>query len=198
MVRKALWLWVFFASIPSWVFAMEPEFSADMTLRAAGQVMTGKVYCKRGKVRCEIAQAISIVRMDKKISYTLMPAEKIYMQQPADGVPLAKIGSVEQSELERVAIGLETIGGRRAVKSRVRYADSKGSPVDVYLWLDYLGIPLKVQALDESWGVEYSNIDNSIPPSDDLFEIPADYQLFVMPDVSQMGDFQQQAKGSHQ
>jgi hypothetical protein len=87
-------------------------------------------------------------------------------------------------EIERVAMGTEDVDGQPAEKFKVTYLE-KGKNVSVYQWLRGGQIPVKVEAVDGSWGVEYKNLQAG-PQSAELFEVPADYQKFSMPSLGDM------------
>lgn len=86
--RLALSLVILIAAVLlycGFVLAASPEFSADMIVTdAKGNVTTGKIYMKGNeKVRQEVKSgddvSVTILRLDKKVSWTLMP-EKQYME----------------------------------------------------------------------------------------------------------------------
>ena len=185
MIRKIFLSAAVLCSTVAMVFAaQEPEFSADMRLSTGGHELVGKVYHKEGKIRCEMLQGVTITRLDKGISYVLMPANKTYMEQPIDKQAAAQIGDVGQGELERVPMGEETVVGRSTQKFKVTYGDANGN-LTMFQWLDAKDIPVKMQAGDGSWTVEYNNVEEGSQP-DELFEVPADYQTFAMPAMPDM------------
>ena len=62
------------------------DFSADMVMKSDGQTMQGKIYASSGgsKIRMEMEregqQMIMITRLDRNISYMVMPAQNMYME----------------------------------------------------------------------------------------------------------------------
>ena len=76
-------------------------------------------------------------------------------------------------------MGSETVDGRPAQKFKITYTQN-GRQESVYQWVGDSEIPLKIQALDGSWSVEYKTLSMA-PQSDSLFEVPDGYQKFTMP-----------------
>jgi len=162
------------------VFAAGKEFSADTITKsnAPGMgEMSGKMYFGKDKMRMETAESVMITRMDKKVAYTLMPSQKMYMEMPfgqaTQNMPLDKT----PGEVERTPMGKELVNGRMTDKYKITVmaADQK---TEMYSWMDKeLGIPIKSSAVDGSWSYEYKNVKVG-PQADSLFEIPAGYTKF--------------------
>ena len=157
------------------------EFSADMISRSAGQTMHGKIYVGADKMRTEIEGSIMIARLDKNVSWIIMPSEKMYMEQAIDSKMLPKTPKDASGELERVSLGKDTVDGKSCEKSKVTYA-SGTSRETMYQWVTDSGFPIKMEAVDGSWSVEYKNVSIG-HQSDDLFEVPSGYQKFSMPSM---------------
>ena len=95
-MKKSLRLFLLFmlllslAVMPLLAAAMA-EFSADMTITDGKEVTKGKIYVKPNKMRQEIISedgtAVTILRMDKKVAWTLMPDLGSYMEVPLDFDP---------------------------------------------------------------------------------------------------------------
>ena len=56
------------------------DFSADMVSSSPEGSFTAKLYVSGDKSRMETSGATTISRMDKKVVWILMPAEKMYME----------------------------------------------------------------------------------------------------------------------
>jgi hypothetical protein len=153
------------------------EFSADMVSREGKKIVNAKIYVSKDNVRMEMPESVMIIRRDKNLSWMLMPADKMYMEHPVDMSSSPKVAKEFDGEIERVAMGTEAVDGAPAEKFKVTYAE-KGKNVSVYQWLRAGQIPVKVEAVDGSWGMEYKNLKTG-PQSGNLFEPPADYQKFV-------------------
>ena len=163
--------------------AFAQGFSADMVSRMGKQAMAAKIFVSGEKVRTEMPGSIMITRNDKKISWMIMPAEKMYMEQPIDMSQAPKTAKEFEGELERKSLGMETIDGQQTEKFQVTYTEG-GKTVSVYQWIQDGQFPVKIEAVDGTWSVEYKNLKAGPLPAD-LFEPPADYQKMEMPS---MGD----------
>lgn len=166
------------------VRAEAQEFSADMISRTGKEIVNARIYVAKEKVRMEMSESIMIVRRDKNLSWMVMPSDKMYMENPVEMSSSPKVAAQFDDETERVAMGTEDVDGAPAEKFKVTYTE-KGKPVSVYQWLRGGQIPVKVEAVDGSWGMEYKNLKTG-PQSADLFEVPADYQKFAMPGLGDM------------
>ncbi|MFA0887945.1 MAG: DUF4412 domain-containing protein [Synergistales bacterium] len=163
--------------------ALAAEFSADMAMKAPdGSGMTGKVFVKGPKIRQEMTpdgeKMITILRLDKKLSWVLMPDEKVYMEmkmrESAEDPSL-----VEKTDPAKVRrLGKETVNGFVCEKIQV----TEKSTV-ITQWLsEELGWPIKgeVKAPEGLSTHEYKNIKKG-GVSDALFEIPSGYQKMSVP-----------------
>ena len=160
------------------------EFSADMVSRGEEQTVNARIYVAPQKVRMEMPESVMIIRRDKNLSWMLMPSEKMYMEHPVDMSSAPKVAKNFDNETERVAMGTEPVDGTPADKFKVTYTE-KGKNVSVYQWLRDGAIPVKIEALDGTWSMEYKNLKTGPQPAD-LFEPPADYQKFAMPGMGDM------------
>ena len=153
--------------------ASPPEFSADTTMVAKGQTVSGKIFVSNDKSRVETPQGIRIVRKDLQTSYLLQPEQKTYMQFPVSFSPFS------EDESSRVSLGAEEVNGTTLDKFKGVFQSPKG-PVAYYQWETSEGIPVMKEAEDKSWGVEYKNVQTGSQPAE-LFEIPPDYQKAETP-----------------
>lgn len=183
-VRRFLRITVFMVTLflfPAMAAAF--GFSADVVSGDGKEVMSGKIYISDDKMRTEFSEMISIVRVDKKVVWMLMPEEKMYMETVFQMSPKHQIPKAEASpdEVERVFIGKETVNGYATDKYRVTVKGHKEGSHYVWISTD-LGLPLPVKsaALDGSWWQEYRNIKVGSPNAS-LFEIPSGYQKVDMP-----------------
>ncbi len=161
------------------------EFSADMTMSDAKEkVSSGKIYIKGSqKIRQEITidgeTNITILRLDKKVSWTLLP-EKQYMEI---AFPFDPNQPNQEYGYEQSVLGTETVNGYECKVVQYTYKDKKYG-VLVQWVSDKLGFPVKTQTKDSKGKItstiEYKNIKPAVQP-DSLFEIPAGYQKLGMP-----------------
>ena len=155
------------------------EFSANMVSRTSEGTVSGKIYCAGQKMRTETPDAIMIVRLDKNLSWMIMPAEQMYMEQAIDRNALPRTSQHVAGEIERVSMGKEEVNGQSTEKFKVTYKEGTAQLV-MYQWVADSGFPVKMEAADGSWSVEYKNIVIG-PQSASLFEVPAGYQMMTVP-----------------
>lgn len=166
--------------------AVARDFSADMVFTTKAGVFTGKIFVAKEKTRMETPQAITITRIDKNVVWILMPAQRMYMEQPLKPENVVATTDKMPGEIERKLVGKETIDGKTTNKYRIVYvADDKKETI--FQWIADSGLPIKSAAVDGSWIVEYKNLKTDKQPNT-LFEIPTGYQKFslglpVMPET---------------
>jgi len=169
---------------PTQVSALTVDFSADMTLTdVKGKISSGKVFVKSGvKIRQEIlvdnVSAITILRVDKMLSWTLMPEQKQYMEIKLSAIPNAPV----DTSYAQVALGTQTINGYVCDGIQYTYNDKKlGVAI---IWTSArLGYAVKTETKDSKGKTtatyEIKNIKEA-PQADSLFEVPAGYTKFSM------------------
>lgn len=169
------------------VFSIEAaaqEFEADMVNTSRSGVYNAHINVGKDKMRVESDNNIVISRMDKSVVWVLVPSQKIYMEQALDPTQMTVTSDKVDGETDRELMGTDNIDGYPVDKYKITY--SLGGMQNVmYMWLSKsLNIPLKTQAADGSWMIEYKNIKKGPQPGQ-LFEIPSGYNKF---DMSNMGD----------
>ena len=164
--------------------ALAMDFSADMISRVGQETMQSKIYVSEEKTRMEMPQMTTIIRHDKKVSWMLMPSEKMYMEHPIDPSKAPKTAKNFDGEMERTSLGVEAVDGVQAEKFKVIYKEGKKIE-SVYQWIKDGQIPVKVEAIDGSWSTEYKNISTATQPAD-LFEIPDGYTKMSMPSLGDL------------
>jgi outer membrane lipoprotein-sorting protein len=190
MFKKFLLFPLFIFLLSGVCFAF--EFSADtvMTHKGGGKT-TGKIYYKSDRFRMDMKapeQMIMITRMDKKVIWNIMPAEKMYMELPFDLKNRPMVDEKFEGEIERKHIGNETIDGHPTKKYLITYkSDNKKHQVYQW-WATDINFPVKTAATDGSWVQEYKNIKIGTQP-DSLFELPKGYKKFQFPGGMNMRDF---------
>lgn len=166
------------------------EFSADMVSLGKGGTFRGKIFMAKDKIRMEMAENVTITRMDKKVVWVLMPKEKMYMEQPFQFDPSVAATDKIPGEVERTLVGKEQVSGQMANKYRIVYRQNARQET-IYQWLvPGIDIPVKTSAADGSWTMEYKNIKMGRQP-DSLFELPAGYQKFSCQMPSMKGILEQ-------
>ncbi len=165
---------VFAAIILTAATALAADFSADMVHTSKAGIVKQKLFISNDKSRMETAEAISIIRPDKKVMWMLMPQQKMYMEQSLDPSNIPATSEKYAGEIERTLVGKEAVDGRMTDKYRIVYT-AAGTKTTVYQWFaPDLGIPVKTASEDGSWMMEYKNIKVGSQP-DSLFELPAGY-----------------------
>ena len=159
------------------------DFSADTVYTAEGHKTTGKIYSKSDRFRMEMTgpqQMISISRMDKKVAWSIFPAQKSYMEMQLDPgmAPKTEI----RGEIERKQVGAETIDGHPAKKYLVTYKDGSKT-AQIYQWMAMdINFPVKTADINNKWTQEFRNIKVG-PQPDNLFELPAGYKKMQIPQM---------------
>ena len=157
------------------------EFSADMISHGSGQTIQARIFVKDQKSRMEMPQMLMINRSDLGVAWMVMPAQGMYMEHPIDPKISAQTSRDVDGEISREPMGKETVNGTLTEKFKVTYSTA-GATQSMVQWIGPQNIPVKVEAIDGSWGVEYRNIQTS-GVSDELFELPAGVQKMQMPSV---------------
>jgi hypothetical protein len=160
-------------------FAQEVQldrYSADqVTIYDERNRRTSKVYLEKDKMRSEVdmgpAQVVTVVRLDEKIVYVMLPTAKLFVEKPLvanDGLLLR----LADKDTPRELVGSETVQGR----SYDKYKMTANGGV-FYLWVDKsTRLPVQIVSADNRTRIE--NIQVGPQPAD-LFKPPPDYQKFV-------------------
>ncbi|HAW71591.1 MAG TPA: hypothetical protein DCY84_00825 [Firmicutes bacterium] len=188
-MKKSLRLFLLFmlllslAVMPLLAAAMA-EFSADMTITDGKEVTKGKIYVKPNKMRQEIISedgtAVTILRMDKKVAWTLMPDLGSYMEVPLDFDPNGP--QAEAGKYETVNVGTETIGGYHCEIVKYVYKDKKLGNTIIWQAKELGGFGIKIENYNSKGKLEttttFTNIKAEKQP-DELFELPEGYSKFM-------------------
>jgi hypothetical protein len=175
------------------------EYSANQVIESEAVAIKSTVYVTPTKERREMSQGgtnmVMISRFDKKVIWTLMPEQKMYME-------MAMTSSSDKSDLsgyqiEQTPLGEEKLDGQTMNKSKIIMTHSSGSKFGGFMWTTKEGIPAKIDALSVTKGskdrfkMEQNNIKVGKQPPE-LFEIPKDFQVMNM---GGMGDMFKGRKG---
>jgi hypothetical protein len=173
------------------------EYSADVVMETENNVMNYKVYYGLGgKQRQDMSyqgnQQIMILRQDKKVSWMLMPEQKMYMETRLEQQTKGnQVRDMSDCEVDAKASGSESINGVTAEKSRISMSCPNKVGYEGYMWVTKEGIMVKMDATTTYDGkkshfkTELKNL--KIAKQDpSLFEIPAGYKKFSMPGFSGM------------
>ncbi len=187
----------------------QSEFSAEVFNNLRPDGPQAKVYFGKDKARFESAKKDAhgggavIVDLAKQTWTVVMDERQMYMDMPSQMAKqrvtydFFRTGDVENACNDWIQrpenkggschkVGSETVNGRSTVK--YEGTNSKGETGDV--WIDpKLRFPVKWQGKDNSSG-ELRNIQEGSQPAS-LFEIPAGYKKFEMPNMGNMGGMTQ-------
>lgn len=165
-------------------------FSADHVVKVGATTTTGKVYATQNAMRMESQldgrQVISIVRVDQKVLWSLLPDRKAYielsLQSLTDAATLSQLPGAPP--LQHTNIGSEQVGAHLCDKSRVQ-STSNGKTSAFVEWAarDLGGFVVKRADENGKWSIEYQNVQFGAQDAS-LFEIPAGYQKL---DITGMG-----------
>jgi hypothetical protein len=125
-----------------------------------------------------MARVVSIINPSKKLAYVLYPDQKVLL---SFGLPNEQTNAPTNSNLEKKALGNETVDGHACVKNKVTLTDDAGRPVDVILWnaTDLKDFPVQIQTKEgENTSMMRFRQVQLTKPDAGLFEPPADYTRF--------------------
>ncbi|MBE0604588.1 MAG: DUF4412 domain-containing protein [Deltaproteobacteria bacterium] len=173
------------------------EYSADRHMGTGEGGMSMKVYSAPGKERMEMekGEAVNIMRMDKKLMWTLMPAQKQYMEHKFSEQPEGKRtkGDYNDCDVRQTDAGKETVNGFPTRKMKVEISCPGNEKNTGTIWLTKEDIPIKMEVSKagapkkDVVRIELKNL--KIGKQDPkLFEVPAGYALMTIPSL---GNIQQ-------
>ena len=167
------------------------EYSGDEVVETAESMSKTKIYSTPMMERREMSeggqQMISIARHDKKVTWMLMPEEKMYMEMPIGQSAEKKDAKTDLSayKIEQTPMGQETLNGIVMNKGKMIMTGKDGSKMGGFMWTTKEGIIAKMDALSVEKGkkdrfkLEMTNLKIGKQPAD-LFEIPKGYEKMDM------------------
>lgn len=174
------------------------EYSADSVLETADAKMQGHVNYTPTRERREMVMGrggekiFMIMREDKKVAWTLMPADKMYIETNINQANSSTSPDASKYKMEHTVIGPDTINGISTTKSKIVMTGPKGEKMDGFMWLSKDNIMVKIDATASDknkktrFMTELSNL--KIGKQDaKLFEIPAGYEKMSMPGMPGQG-----------
>ena len=179
------------------VMAWEPanvDYSADQTMETAEMTMAGPVYVSKDKERREMliegTRQISIIRHDKKLMWTLMPEQRMYME--ANLQASKDKTDLSEYQIEQTAMGDEVLNGVKTTKSKIVMTGKDGAKMGGFWWMSKEGVLVKMDviAVDKNSKAriktELKNL--KIAKQDPaLFEIPEGYERMGMMNMLMKG-----------
>jgi hypothetical protein len=183
LLAAAVWLMISAPALAAGPYSAEVVIKAKGSRDAVSRVFVGGQ--DRWRVETGAKGEATIVRLDRKMVLTILPASRSYFISPLSDEEAKPDFQASKPSLEakvaRKALGKEAIGGRPATKYYVTLSGPGQRPSARYEWLsDELGVPVKMQAVDNTWSMEYRGI--KLGPQDPrLFEVPAGYAKLAIP-----------------
>jgi hypothetical protein len=172
------------------------EYSADSVIETAEVSMKGRVHYAPTRERREMVMGrggdkmITITRHDKKVAWTLMPAEKMYME-----TSIAKSKSkddLSSYKIEQTVVGPDTVNGVSTTKSKIIMTGPKDEKMGGFMWTTKENIVVKMDAIaidkkqKHRYKTELTNL--KVGKQDPkLFEVPAGYEKMSIPGMFMPG-----------
>jgi outer membrane lipoprotein-sorting protein len=174
------------------------EMSADMTTKARGQTITGKLYMKGNKLRQDITnpqmKMTTLVRGDKNVVWMIQPAQKSYMEMktPPGSVNVGKTMQIDdlvnklggKNAVTQKLVGKETVNGYPCEKYVITQKQPRpGAPRETAtVWLSKkLGIPVRIKIAGQMpTEINFTNIRQG-GVSDSIFELPKGFKKMQVP-----------------
>jgi hypothetical protein len=157
------------------------EYSADQVIEAEEMAMKSRVFHTPTKERREMSQGgqnmIIIMRHDKKVSWTVMPEEHIYMEDAMKPSTDKDKTDMSAYKIEQTPVGQEILNGVNMNKSKIIMTHNSGIKMGGFMWTTKEGIMAKIDAIAVEKGskdrfkMEQTNIKVGKQPAD-LFELP--------------------------
>jgi hypothetical protein len=143
-------------------------YSVEMETTAGGQKSSTKMFVDGDKMRTDMdaggMQMSSIIRKDKKMSYSLMHAQKMVMENPLQDAPAAAQTAPEPT-WEKV--GSATVNGQACTEYKMKM----GADVTTFF---INGDKLPVRMTNANMTMDYKNFKAGAQDAA-LFEVPAGY-----------------------
>lgn len=168
------------------------EYSADTMMETTEVSMKGHVNYTPTRERREMVtgsggdKMIMITRHDKKVAWTLMPSEKMYMEMSLSQASAQSKDDISKYKIEQTVVGPETLNGINTTKSKIIMTSPKGEKMGGFMWVTKENIVVKMDAIaiDKKQKMRFKTelTDLKVAKQDPtLFEVPAGYDKMGMP-----------------
>ena len=163
--------------------ASAAEFSAVTVTKIGKHEQQGKLYVKGDKARMEgvtpLGPSVSILRLDQKVMWILLPGQKTYMEMPIDKAAFDQALKVPENQVSKKLLGVETLHGYETEKYET-VVKVGGKQVESLMWISKkLEIPVRIESADKSFSQDYDIQEGRV--DDALFERPAGYRKMALP-----------------
>lgn len=142
----------------------------DMTQAKGSALPPGTVESLK---QMGIAQMVSIVRPDKKLTYVVYPTQKAMLAMPLPKEEVDAAG--KPPKIEKTLLGKETLDGHACLKNKVVITDDKGKSVEATVWnaTDMKDFPIQIQTKEqENTSIIQFKQVKMTPPDEKQFEPP--------------------------
>ncbi len=175
------------------------EYSADRVITGEGRTFQTKVYCARDKERMEMAEGgaeqVTISRLDKKLSWVVMPSQKAYMELSWEQSRKNAPADLRECTVDMKKAGSETVNGHAATRYDMTATCPDGTGYAGSMWVTKDNIPVKIDTTMKGGPgksgrvlVELKNL--KIAKQDPtLFEVPSGYTKMTIPAFGGAGGF---------
>jgi hypothetical protein len=154
--------------------AMQPSYSAMMSMETSAGVMKGPVAAMPGKQRrvfdMQGQSVVNISRFDKGVAWMLMPDQKMYRETKLDTSGDDNGGALSDYQVEATEEGRETVNGVSAIKSKIVMTGKDGSKFGGFSWRTDDGVVVKFDAItkveDRKERIKLDLTDLQVGPQD--------------------------------
>ena len=184
LLKNKKWLWLLLV-LALWPVSARPaEFAGQTLTRVRGVTVTGRILVKDKKLRQEFndekGRTITILRLDKKVVWVLLPRERTYMEEPLKSTWPGQFIQIPPEAKKKRLLGSERVLGYDAQKYQVSVPGKRGPEIQIFWVAPKLGLPIKEEIPSRKFSMEYRDItERSI--ADRLFEIPKGYKKVSKP-----------------
>lgn len=167
------------------------EYSADQTVSGEGRTFQAKVYHARDKQRMEMSTGgsgqVFITRLDKKVSWVLMPEQKAYTELSLDQSRKNAPSDLRECTMNMTKAGTETVNGHSTTRYNMEATCPDSSRYAGSMWVTKDNIPVKIDATVQGGSGKGSRVlielrNLKVTKQDPaLFEVPDGYSKFAIP-----------------
>jgi hypothetical protein len=183
-LKTKSWLWLLLALALRPVPARGAEFAGQTLTRVREVSVPGRIFVKGDKLRQEFSdakgQTITILRLDKKLVWVILPWERIYMEESLKSTWPGQFIQIPPDAKQKRLVGNERVLGYDAQKYEVAVPAKVGLEKQTFWVATKLGLPIKVAIPSRNFSMEYRNISERNLP-DRLFEVPPTYKKVTKP-----------------
>lgn len=178
------WLWLLPALVLWPTGAPAAEFTGQTLTHVRAVTVPGRIFVKDNKLRQEFSddkgQTVTILRLDKKVVWVLLPWERTYMEEPLRPKWPGQFIQIPPDARQKRLLGNERVLGYDSQKYEVAVPSREGLEKQTFWVAPQLGMPIKVAVPARNFSMEYQNIsERSL--ADRLFEIPPGYKKVSKP-----------------